>query len=80
MDALVERAAGQKLAVGRERDAVDGLRVFGEGVDALAALHVPKSHGRVEAGAGQYEVHVGVLGAGTGRRPLDGVNLFRMGL
>lgn len=51
MHALVEGAAGQVLAVGAEGDAVDGLLVLGERVDAHAAFHVPEPHRGVEGGA-----------------------------
>ncbi len=39
---LVERAAGQQLAVGREGDRVHGLRVLRQREDARACLRVPQ--------------------------------------
>ena len=78
--ALVEAAARQELAVGGEGDAVDGLLVAGERVHARAALHVPQPHRRVEAGGGEDEVHVGVVGAGAGGAPLDRVDLLLVSL
>lgn len=41
VDALVEATWGQVLAVGREGDAVHGLGVFSQGVDAKTSLYVP---------------------------------------
>lgn len=76
MHALIETAARQELPVGAECHGVHGLRVFCQRVDARAAFHVPESYGRVEAGRGQDEVHVGVLGAGARGRPLDCVDFF----
>ena len=54
--------------------------VSGQGVQAVPALHVPQPHGGVEAGRGEDEVGVGVVGAGAGGRPLDGVDLLAVGL
>lgn len=48
VDAFVEGASGEKSAVGAEGDAVDGLGVSFEGLLALARLHVPQTHCRVE--------------------------------
>lgn len=48
MHTLVKGAAGQVLAVGAERDAVDRFLVFGECVDAHAALHVPQPDSGIE--------------------------------
>lgn len=51
MDTLVEGAAGQVSSVGAEGDAVDGLLVLGQRVDADPSLYVPQTHGGVEGGA-----------------------------
>lgn len=56
MNTLVEGAAGQVLAVGAERHAVNGLAVFGQRVDAHAAFHVPQPHRGVEGRAVWGEV------------------------
>ena len=53
--ALVEGAAGQVLPVGAEGHTVHGFLVLGERVDAHAPLHVPKSDGRIEGGAGKTQ-------------------------
>ena len=45
---VVERARGQVLAVGRERQRVDGAAVPRERVQALSNVGVPQAHGRVE--------------------------------
>ena len=45
----------------------------GERVEAVAALHVPQPHRRVEAGGGQDQVRVGVVGPGASRGPLQGL-------
>lgn len=51
MDALIEGAAGQVLAVGAEGHAVDGFLVLGQRVDANPSLDIPQSYCRVEGGA-----------------------------
>ena len=48
VDALVEGAAGEVLAVGAEGHAVDGLLVLGQRVQTRAAVHLPESNRRVE--------------------------------
>jgi hypothetical protein len=48
VDALVEAARGQELAVGGESDTVHRLSVLGEGVDASPSLHIPQPHRRVK--------------------------------
>ena len=42
-------------------------------MEAVSALHVPQPHRRVEAGGGQDQVRVGVVGPGASRGPLQGV-------
>ena len=54
--------------------------VPGQCVQAVAAFHVPQPDRRVEAGRGEDEVGVGVVGPGAGGRPLDGVDLLAVGL
>ena len=75
VNTFVEAPAGQKLPVRRKCDTVDRLLVPGESVDTRPSLHVPQSHGRVEAGGGEDEVHVGIVGAGAGRTPLRENNI-----
>ena len=41
---LIGRTGSDIFAVGGKGDAVDGLRVLGERVDAGAVLHVPQPH------------------------------------
>ena len=48
VDALVEAARGEVLAVRGEGHTVHGLRVLGQRVNVLAALHVPQAHCRVK--------------------------------
>ena len=52
----------------------------GQGVQAVPSLHVPQPHCGVEAGRGEDEVGVGVVGARAGGGPLDGVDLLAVGL
>lgn len=53
VDALIEGAAGQVLAVGAEGHAVHGLLVLGQRVDANASLHVPQPHRGVKRSTGK---------------------------
>lgn len=60
VDALIEGAAGQVLAVGAEGHAVHGFLVLGQRVDTHASLHIPQSHRRVKGGTGKGS-QVGLL-------------------
>ena len=40
-------------------------------MDTVPPLHVPQPHGGIEAGGGEDEVHVGVVGAGPSGTPLQ---------
>ena len=55
MDAFVEGAAGEELAVGTEGDAVDGLLVLRQAVNVLARLDVPQANRRVERRAARHK-------------------------
>ena len=57
VDAFVEGAAGEELAVGTEGDAVDGLLVLRQAVNILARLDVPQANRRVERRAARHEWH-----------------------
>ena len=48
----------------------------GQRVETVASFDVPQTHCGVEGGRGQDQVGVGVVGAGAGGRPFDGVDLF----
>lgn len=80
MDALIEAAAGQELPVRTERYRINRLGVFGQRVDARPSLHVPQSYGGIETGRRQDQIHVGILSAGSRRRPLYRVDFLRVGL
>lgn len=80
MHTLVKTAAGQELSVGTECHRVYGFGVLCECVNTGATFHIPESYGRVETRRGEYQVHVGVLGARSRGGPFDGVYFLVVGL
>lgn len=80
VDVFVETSARQKFAVRTESYTVHRLGVLRQSVDASATVNVPEPHGRVEGRTDQSQVHVRILRARPGGRPLYRVNFFTVRL
>lgn len=78
--ALVETARSEEFSIRTKRNRIDWLRMLRERVNWRAAFDIPQANGRVETRRGENQIHVGIVGAWTSWRPLDGVDFLRVSL
>lgn len=60
---LVKAARGQMLAIRTEGNGINGFRMLRKRMYATATFHIPKTHGGIKRGGGEYQIRIGIVGA-----------------